>query len=217
MRKGSPCLGHTPPRAVRTRWREARRPRQACQTPCGTRQGAHPPPPCMGWRVARARCPSPAGSPPLQAGAWCRPSAGHAMPSYSPRGRRRGVTGAVAAARCPASLPRGTGVSPSMAGGRSGAAGGCRRVAVRPRAKPGGPGVGLLPGCGAHSAQTPSLCAGPGQAGRRGAIQRAACRAHAAPNHALEPTPTASARASLRLLARLTAGVIATRGREFYC
>src|SRR5438132_3059794 len=30
---------------------------------------------------------------------------------------------------------------------------------------------------------------------------------HPAPNYALEPTPTASARASLRLLARLTAGV----------
>ena len=30
---------------------------------------------------------------------------------------------------------------------------------------------------------------------------------HTAPNHALEPTPTAFARASLRLLARLTAGV----------
>jgi len=29
----------------------------------------------------------------------------------------------------------------------------------------------------------------------------------AAPNKAVEPTPTASARASLRLLARLTAGV----------
>ena len=47
---------------------------------------------------------------------WCRPSAEHAMPSCSPRGCRRGVTGAVASVRCPASLPRGTVVSPSMAG-----------------------------------------------------------------------------------------------------
>jgi len=67
--------------------------------------------------------------------------------------------------------------------------------------------VGILPGCGAHSAETPRRCAGPGQAGGRGAIPRALCHAHAAPNNALEPTPTASARASLRLLVRLTASV----------
>ena len=67
--------------------------------------------------------------------------------------------------------------------------------------------LGILPRCGADSAQTPSRCAGEGQAGRRGATPRGACRAHAAPNNALEPTPTASARTSLRLSARLTAGV----------
>jgi len=89
---------------------------------------------------------------------WCRPSAEHAMPSCSPRGGRRGVTGAVASARCPASLPRGTVVSPRMAGcwgrpalwGRSGVAGGRRRVAVRPRAKPGRPGVVILLGREVH-------------------------------------------------------------------
>jgi hypothetical protein len=39
-----------------------------------------------------------------------------------------------------------------------------------------------------------------------GARARAPCCT--APNNALEPTPTASARTSLRLLARLTAGVL---------
>jgi hypothetical protein len=47
----------------------------------------------------------------------------------------------------------------------------------------------LLPGCGAHRAHTPSLAqAQVRKAGRRGAIPRASCRAHAAPNNALEPT-----------------------------
>ena len=67
--------------------------------------------------------------------------------------------------------------------------------------------LGILAGCGAHRAHTPSRCAGAGQEGRLRATPRAWSRAHAAPNNALEPTPTASARASLWLLARLTASV----------
>jgi hypothetical protein len=176
-RKGSPCMGHTPPRAVRTPCREARGPRQACHTPCGAPQWARPPHPCRGWRVARARCPSPAGSPPLQVGALavvptvCGARHALVLPAWLPswchrRGGFRAVPG-VAATRHGGLTEHGGGWGRPAPWGRSGAAGGRRRVAVRPRAKPGGSGVGILPGCGAHSAQTPSRCAGPGQEGRQ--------------------------------------------------
>ena len=60
-----------------------------------------------------------------------------------------------------------------------------------------------------HTGLLPRACAQAQsrKAGRREGTPRAEGRAHAAPNNALEPTPTASARASLRLLARLTASV----------
>jgi len=47
----------------------------------------------------------------------------------------------------------------------------------------------------------------PGTDQRGRGARRPGLLPQAAPNHALEPTPTASTRASLRLLARLTAGV----------
>ncbi len=71
-------------------------------------------------------------------------------------------------------------------------------------------GVVLLPGCGAHRA-IPRACAQAQgrKADRRGATPRAQCRAHTAPNNALEPTaPMVACTHSASLVARrLTAGV----------
>jgi hypothetical protein len=201
-RKGSPCRGHTPPRVVRTPCRAAHRPRQACQTPRG-------PPSERTLRPLAGVGVWPVPGIPLRQGLhrcrwgrwpWCRPPAEHARPSCSPRGYRRGVTGAVAAAWCSASVPRGTVVSPHLAGAGVGPCRGDAAVrqkvtgvspagsvhsregwawssclGVRPTA-PVPPGawhhLGILPGCEAHRAQPPSRCAGPSQAGRRGASRR---------------------------------------------
>ena len=48
--------------------------------------------------------------------------------------------------------------------------------------------IGIRPGWGAYRAHPPNRYAGAGQEGRRGATPRAVCRAHVAPNNALEPT-----------------------------
>ena len=122
---------------------------------------------------------------------WRRPSAGHAMPSCSPRGCRRGVTGSVASARCPASLPRGTVVSPSMPGAgvgpRRGDAAVRQEVADVSQSGPVRSREGRAwASCRGVGPTAPRPRAGaPAQgrkAGRRGAIPRVVCHAHAAPN-----------------------------------
>jgi hypothetical protein len=194
MRTGSPCMGtHLRGRCVRGAGKRVARARQA------RRRVGHP-----SGRTLRAPAGGgvwPVPSVPLWQGIrrcrwgrwpWWRPSAGHAMPSYSPRGCHRmvsqarwlpgGVWRLCHEAPWSRRAWRGAWGRPAP-WGRSGAGGGRRHVAVRPRAQPGGPGVGLLPGreaynnrvtgglappeppawVGAHSAQLLSLCTNPGQ------------------------------------------------------
>ena len=214
MRGVTECQGHTP--AGAQGW-EACGLGQAFRTPSRTRQRAHVP--RLGKPGAYAEGARKAGYPlvPMQAGRGRRVALG-SVPAT--RGRGLGRPPGMTPGTSRATRDRGTCRAAPLAARRAQR---LRDAVSHGRRSGGGPGrcgpgegrgpsqrrgVVILPACGAHRAATPRRCAGPRserQADR--GHPRALCRAHAAPNPALEPTPTASARASLRLLARLTASV----------